>query len=716
MTARVLGLVAVVVAAAAIVLLVFARDRGGAPAPRSSSASSGSSGSSRSTGEATPAAPPGHAVATRPPALSAPPALLPIPGAGVVVRGTVRDLESRPVAGARIATRYGRAETDRAGAFEVRLAAGRSTMKIEADGFAIAERWVLAPSDVAIVLVPEGAIAGRVVDEAGAPVAGARVTFDRERTLVESGPDGAFAFARVPPGRYTLTALTPHGLATSFELPLGVGQRIGGIELRLRPAHQITVRGAAGCEVALHQGSLQVGSAWPDGADLRIDGVPAGHHLLAARCGDTAWTRQPIDVAGDRDVVLERPAPSGIVRGRVIAPGRGDAQLKVYATGVAGADASVEPDGTYQLSLRPGEYTLRAGERGPESDLVKVTIAANTTVERTLALPPVPDGRVVVQVVDRAGTPVPYARVELAGPTSQRVTTNRDGVETIRIAPGTYAARANGGSAQVIVAAGIERVLRIVTAADPVVRGTVVDERGAPVAGAYVAFDTDARGSITDAAGAFALVGGSPGYYVPLVAYRPGDPARASGYGAPDTAAKLVLGGAASIAGTVRRADGSVPDRFDVILRSVDSYEPRTFVQTGGAFQRAGLVAGRYQLGAALDGVATWTDLVLEPGERRADLQLVLPPLGSISGVVVDAATGAPIAAAHVGLRCDRDGAPRAFVHPDQLSAADGRFEVRELPIGTCTLMVKPPEGWVKDNREVSVPGDLGELRLARAR
>lgn len=701
-----LVLAAVVVAAAVIGLRVFARGGGDptpSPAPPPSDA---------------PLSPP-RAVAMRPHALPAVPELLPIPGAGAVVRGTVHDLQGTPITGATIATRYGRTESSKAGAFEVRLPAGRSTMKIEADGFAIAERWVLAPSEVEIVLVPEGTIAGRVVDASGAPVAGARVSFDHDRTVVESGTDGTFAFARLPPARYELTAITPRGFAASFELLLGVGQRIEGIELRLRPAFQLTLRGAAACDVSIQAWGLQVGAPWKDGADLRIDGVPAGRYLVWARCGDHAAMRQVIDVAGDSEVVLEHGAEAtATVRGRVIAPGRPDAELKVYATSPAmGArDTVVKPDGTYTLALPPGEYTLRAGERGPESELVKISLAPKETLERSFTLPPAPEGRLVVQVVDRAGKPVPYARVELSGPTVERVNTNRDGVDAIRIAPGTYTARANGGTAQVTVTAGAERTLRIVTAVDSLVRGTVVDESGAPVAGAYVAFDTDAQVAITDAAGAFALRGGSPNWYVALVAYRPGEAARATGYGAPDTPTKLVLGGSASISGTVVRADGSVPDRFDVILKSVENRETRTFFQTGGAFLRTGLVAGRYQLGAALNGVEVWSDLVLQPGERRDNLRIVLPPVGALAGRVVDAETGAPIRDATIAARCDREGVPLAFRHADQLSGGDGRFDLRDLPPGPCTLMVTPPSGWMKENREVTVPGEIGELRLARAR
>lgn len=715
-----LAIAAVLLVGAAIALLVLSRRGEDESAVRD--ASPPNAAPAAATAAATrgaPAAP----VAVRPPALPPPAAFLPIPGAGARVHGTVHDLAGAPIAGATIATRYGRAVSDGGGAFEVKLPAGRSTMKVEADGFAIVERWVLAPSEVAIVLVPEGTIAGRVVDAAGAPVSGARVSYDHERTVVASGADGSFAFSRLPPARYELTAITPRGFATSFELLLGAGQTVRGLELRLRPAYQLTVPDAAACELSLQQWSLVVGSIWKDGADLRIDGVPAGRYLLAGRCGDEASIRQVIDVVGDQEIALERgAAATATIRGRVTAPGRLDAELKVHVVSPGGGrDAVVKPDGTYVLALPPGDYTLRAGEKGYETDPVKVTLAAHQTVDQSFALPPVPEGRLVVQVVDRAGAPVPYARVELSGPTIsgpviERVNTNRDGVDAIRIAPGAYTARANGGTAQVTVVAGAERTLRIVTAADSLVRGTVVDERGAPVAGAYVAFDVDAQVAISDDSGAFALRGGSPGWYVALVAYRPGDPARAAGYGAPDAPTKLVLGGSASIAGTVTRADGSVPDRFDIILRTVENRETKTFFQTGGSFLRTGLVAGRYTLGAAINGVEVWSDLVLGPGERRDDLRIVLPAVGTVAGRVVDASTGAPIPAAKIAARCDRDGVPLAFVHADQRSGPDGRFELRDLPLGPCTLMVDPPAGWMKENRDATVPGDLGDVRLARAR
>ena len=80
------------------------------------------------------------------------------------------------------------------------------------------------------------------------------------------------------------------------------------------------------------------------------------------------------------------------------------------------------------------------------------------------------------------------------------------------------------------------------------------------------------------------------------------------------------------------------------------------------------------------------------------------------------AESGAPIGNATIAARCDRDGVPLAFAHADQVSGATGGFELRDLPPGPCTLMVTPPGGWMKENRAVTVPGDVGELRLARAR
>lgn len=50
-----------------------------------------------------------------------------------------------------------------------------------------------------------GAIAGSVVDSAARPLAGARIGIQGVEVTVETGEEGRFRFAEVPPGRYVLT-------------------------------------------------------------------------------------------------------------------------------------------------------------------------------------------------------------------------------------------------------------------------------------------------------------------------------------------------------------------------------------------------------------------------------------------------------------------------------------------------------------------------------
>lgn len=124
---------------------------------------------------------------------------------GVMLAGRVVDPSGRPVVGARV-TRHSELEdpfagtiTDRDGAFAFRNAtAGEVGLFVEADGFAPARITTAVPlsgSTLLCQLKPGRRLDGRVVDDLGQPVVGARVqSADAPPGSwnVRTGPDGAF--------------------------------------------------------------------------------------------------------------------------------------------------------------------------------------------------------------------------------------------------------------------------------------------------------------------------------------------------------------------------------------------------------------------------------------------------------------------------------------------------------------------------------------------
>jgi hypothetical protein len=66
-------------------------------------------------------------------------------------------------------------------------------------------------------------ISGRVTDEAGNAVPGARVLFEDRLKGTVTSETGEFRLSRVPPGSYTLIALAPGGAEAGREVSIGAG-------------------------------------------------------------------------------------------------------------------------------------------------------------------------------------------------------------------------------------------------------------------------------------------------------------------------------------------------------------------------------------------------------------------------------------------------------------------------------------------------------------
>ena len=310
-------------------------------------------------------------LAAGPPVANAQRANEPVPATGIV-RGRVTDANGVPLRGAEVRVRdpNGRENrlvtTDEGGRFEVvNLVPGAWTASAAKGGYLTQQygqrRPFSAPQTITLaarervevnfVLQRGGAIAGRLFDEYGDPVAGARLQLFRlryesgRRALSPAGvgdqtdDTGAFRLYALPPGDYYLTATLraagasgiveatvgaptyypgTSSLAEAQRLRLGPGQELAGLSFGLQPVRSVTVSGvvllasgvpARDTSISLTSeggdftsGSAPLGNFGRSGADgtFTMPNVAPGSYVLTARAGAVF---DPIKGEGEEAVV-----------------------------------------------------------------------------------------------------------------------------------------------------------------------------------------------------------------------------------------------------------------------------------------------------------------------------------------------------------------------------------------------------------------------------
>jgi protocatechuate 3,4-dioxygenase beta subunit len=334
---------------------------------------------------------------------------------------------------------------------------------------------VPATGDVVITLEDHGAIAGRVVDQAGKPIAGAVVNLrlrEARRTMVVNGLDvsadraptdatGAFRIAGREAGTWDLTVLDGRGT----RLPFGKGKADAPVRVTVAEGEQkdgveLVVEASTG----VIRGKV-VDTAGAAVADAWVTVAPASRGWLP----------------GGGDV----PAPDDD------GPGERSHSVVVMSTGspMAGDVPPVltGPDGSFAIGgLRRGAYDvtaegLRGSARGTlpgvavERDPVDVhvVVVALATIEGTVA---------------SAGKPVTGFELALDGPTGKdrEVNDPRGAFSVKNLDAGRYTLTATApegtGVATVDVQAGKTARATIELVSDGRVVGKLVDAAGAPLA------------------------------------------------------------------------------------------------------------------------------------------------------------------------------------------------------------------------------------------
>ncbi len=654
----------------------------------------------------------------------------------LVVSGIVSDAAGGVIAGARVraATRsevFGGVLSDEQGRYEVCLLAGPAHIEAAADGYGTALEHTRGrrAARVDFALSPEIAIAGRVVDEAGAPVGGAVVIAETNGhdpgQLTESAENGGFRIEGLIAGTYRVVA-RDDDRAADTTVTLGAAGATTEITLTLERRATLTGRVVVGGKPTAEATVVakSTDESWTLGsavtlADGRfaIAGLPRGQVKLDVEKHRLVSPAATIDVGevGQVELVCERLAT---VSGRVMRGGKAVAHAEVRLEQERWRRTLTlsRDDGTFQLEgVEPATYDILATSAAESAGSERRPVSVGAQDVGGLVLELDITASVAGSVVDAKGAPVGGVKVGLEregsenGPDeSASDTTAADGSFLVSVlAAGRYVPRVyrsrngwinypppGGGRHPVVqVADASSRVTDVrltIAPADLTISGRVA-RRGEPVAGLDITAISSEGGEANAQSGAdgtFVLEGLTAGRYS-LHTRSGGSPLTSVEAGARDVVVELPPTGA--IEGVLRGFSSSP----EITLRSESSH--RQADVTDSKFTVADLPAGAYEVSAIAPSGQHAAARVEVTADQVSRLTLTAGATGTITGAVVDLRTRAAIPGVHCIFPIDGgDAARRAETD------ATGRFSLA-VPAGAITVQCFGRRSAMQSARTVSV-------------
>lgn len=461
------------------------------------------------------------------------------------------------------------------------VGAGWSPLIVHAKGFAQAAMMLGTsgnPDSVdhaALSLDRGAALAGRVVDEKGRPVANARVVVasaanpepvdfvDPDRDAIVTAADGSFSIPTLSAGTWRVTA-TAGDFAPTTSAPIvldGVHAR-SGFELQLLAGAVLrgTVTDESGAPVPAANVSVVERTYLPWRASRQVFTDASGKFAiggLARRTVDVvAWHDSgasaivAADLATKRehDITLKLDV-TGTITGTVVdKSGRpiGDAQVSATpdwasdtvdraAWAVRGVQETMsDQGGAFRFAGLPdGSYRVRAERVGGSEGTLSLSTGILTTPNAApIKIVVGPDGRALGKIQFADGTPVSAFTIAIDN-TRPLAFVTKDGAFAMPAPAGTYELTVAGpgfvtSSKQVTIVEGEDRDAGTLTVnAGRSISGRVLDEHGAPVPHAIVAAgallsgggaelyikseSVAAKDTETDDQGRFVLAGFRPG-------------------------------------------------------------------------------------------------------------------------------------------------------------------------------------------------------------
>lgn len=330
---------------------------------------------------------------------------------GAVVEGRVLSPSGKPVAGANVELMEEEARgsfrmpvsaaTDGDGRYRLDgLAPGTRTIQATHEGYRRAVRDLEVRSgENALDLSLEGGaeVRGRVVDEGGAPVVGARVSlregwrsWDMPSTV--SGADGSFTLAGVADGTYRLSGQKDgYALDEEGQEVIVAGTSVGGLEIKLSRGGAIVGQLLGLDFTDLSQVRIfsaspggRTGVVRPDGS-YRIDNLaPGKQRVLAMLPAGTRQAEGEVELEpGVSEARLDLDFGEGVtLTGRVLRNGEPLASATVSLNGAAaGRWGETDHEGRFRFeSLAEGTYDMVVMTRGGTRHQEKIEVAGDRDV------------------------------------------------------------------------------------------------------------------------------------------------------------------------------------------------------------------------------------------------------------------------------------------------------------------------------------------------
>ena len=326
------------------------------------------------------------------------------------------------------------AESD--GTFSLcRPAQSRHMLWIKAEGYQTSWlREAMPPGGYQVELLPAGLATGVVVDEAGMPIAGARVVASAlSRTpgapyalTTLSQEDGSFSFTDLSPGRIEFAA--DHArYSTQGAWPaaaIEAGQVTRDIRIVMAPLRTIAGVVLDGEEPVVGVAVGSLGAITQEDGSFVMGFMSTSELSIEVEGYTVANPKVP---AGDQNItdLIVRVRPRSVIRGRVTAKGKpvvgaaisvADVTDHLSASKRSPARAQTGPDGRYQLpGLAKGSYEVgaRHAASGRRSRAMPIDVGAQGDYVLDIDLSLGANLRGVL--VDASGHGVPNVKLHVAG-------------------------------------------------------------------------------------------------------------------------------------------------------------------------------------------------------------------------------------------------------------------------------------------------------------